>query len=67
MLVPMTRLAVSTPDLDPQRRVFVICATGNRSRPMTDLLCARGFDAVSVAGGTDAWARSGHPIEGGLR
>ncbi|HET8560566.1 MAG TPA: rhodanese-like domain-containing protein [Marmoricola sp.] len=67
MLVPMTRLAASTPDLDPQRRVFVICASGNRSRVMADLLCARGFDAVSVSGGTDAWVRSGRPVEGGLR
>ncbi|HET8603407.1 MAG TPA: rhodanese-like domain-containing protein [Marmoricola sp.] len=67
MLVPMTRLAVSPPALDPQRRVYVVCATGNRSRAMTDLLCARGFDAVSVAGGTEAWVRSGRPVEGGLR
>jgi hypothetical protein len=31
-----------------------------------DLLRGAGFDAVSVAGGTGAWARSGRPLEGGL-
>ena len=34
---------------------------------MTDLLRAAGFDAWSVTGGTTAWARSGRPVEGGLR
>ena len=47
--------------------MFVICATGNRSLAMTDLLRASGFDAWSVTGGTTAWARSGRPVEGGLR
>ncbi len=46
--------------------VFVTCASGNRSGAMTDLLRGAGFAAVSVAGGTGAWARSGRPIEGGM-
>ena len=56
-----------TGQLDQSRPVYVICATGNRSLAMTDLLRSFGFDAWSVAGGTTAWARSGRPVEGGLR
>jgi rhodanese-related sulfurtransferase len=65
-LVPMGQLPARVDELDRDRPVFVICATGNRSLAMTDLLVARGFDAFSVAGGTSAWARSGRPVETGL-
>jgi len=43
----------------------VICASGNRSSAMTDLRTG-GFEAVSVAGGTGAWTRSGRTLEAGL-
>jgi rhodanese-related sulfurtransferase len=65
--IPMGQLASRMGELPRHDPVYVICATGNRSRAMTDLLRAGGFDAASVAGGTTAWARSGRPIEGGLR
>jgi rhodanese-related sulfurtransferase len=45
--------------------VYVVCASGNRSAAMTDLLRASGYDAYSVAGGTAAWTRSGRPVETG--
>jgi rhodanese-related sulfurtransferase len=65
-LIPMTHLASRMPELDRTRPVYVICATGNRSLAMSDLLRGADFDAYSVAGGTVAWARSGRTIEGGL-
>jgi rhodanese-related sulfurtransferase len=65
--VPFSQLADRMRELDRSRPVYVICASGNRSLPMTDLLRAAGFDAWSVAGGTGAWARSGRPLEGGPR
>ncbi len=65
-LIPMGELANRLGELDKASPVFVICASGNRSSAMTDLLRAGGFDAVSVAGGTGAWARSGRTLEGGL-
>jgi rhodanese-related sulfurtransferase len=67
LLIPMGQLASRMDELDRSHPVYVICATGNRSRAMTDLLRAAGFDAANVAGGTTAWARSGRPVEGGLR
>jgi rhodanese-related sulfurtransferase len=52
-------------ELDRNRPVYVVCASGNRSAAMTDVLVANGFDAYSVAGGTGAWSRSGRPVETG--
>ena len=64
--IPMSQLATRMGELDKTSPVFVICASGNRSSAMTDLLRGAAFDAVSVSGGTGAWARSGRPLEGGL-
>jgi rhodanese-related sulfurtransferase len=63
--VPMGQLPSRLGELDRSRPVYVVCASGNRSAAMTDLLVANGFDAYSVAGGTAAWARSGRPVETG--
>ena len=64
-LMPMTRLTAHLGELDRTRPVYVVCASGNRSAAMTDLLVASGYDAYSVSGGTTAWARSGRPLETG--
>lgn len=64
-LLPMGQLPSRLDELDRTRPVYVVCASGNRSAAMTDLLRASGFDAFSVAGGTTAWARSGRPVETG--
>jgi rhodanese-related sulfurtransferase len=65
-LVPMGQLPSRLGYLDRDRPVYVVCASGNRSAAMTDLLVASGFDAYSVAGGTAAWAKSGRPVETGV-
>jgi rhodanese-related sulfurtransferase len=66
VLMPMGQLASRLGEVDRSARVHVICASGNRSKAMTDLLVAQGFDAVSVAGGTSAWIRSGRAVGVGL-
>jgi rhodanese-related sulfurtransferase len=66
VLVPMSQLASRLGELDRSSRLHVICASGNRSKAMTDLLLAQGFDAVSVAGGTQAWIASGRAVGVGL-
>lgn len=65
-LMPMTRLTAHLGELDKTRPLYVVCASGNRSAAMTDLLVASGYDAYSVTGGTTAWARSGRPLETGV-
>jgi len=64
-LIPRGQLASRTSELPKDQRIFVICASGNRSLAMTDLLQRLGFDAVSVAGGTSGWAADGRPIATG--
>ena len=66
VLIPMSQLANRLGEIDKSSPVFVICASGKRSSAMTDLLRSAGFDAVSLAGGTGAWERSGRPLEGGV-
>ena len=52
-------------ELDRPRRVYVICATGNRSQAMTDLLRRRRASTpTSVAGGTSAWIALRPPRRG---
>lgn len=65
--MPMGQLAGRMSELDSSRRVHVICASGNRSRAMTDLLRSAGFDAYSVTGGVQAWIQSGRSVEKGIR
>ncbi|MGN6607373.1 MAG: rhodanese-like domain-containing protein [Jatrophihabitans sp.] len=67
VLMPMGQLTARMSELDSSRPVYVICASGNRSRAMTDLLRSAGFDASSVAGGMQAWIQSGRSVEKGTR
>lgn len=63
--IPVGQLAERVTELDRQATVYVICASGNRSGTMTEVLVNAGYDAWSVRGGTTAWAESGRPLEGG--
>ncbi|WP_341924156.1 rhodanese-like domain-containing protein [Nocardioides psychrotolerans] len=64
--IPMGHLTRRATELDRNAPVLLICASGNRSAAMVDLLVAQGFDAVNVLGGTGAWIRSGRPVETGV-
>jgi rhodanese-related sulfurtransferase len=45
--------------------VHVVCQSGRRSLEAARALEQAGVTAVSVAGGTSAWAESGRGVEGG--
>lgn len=66
-LMPMGQLPSTVHELDRDRPVYVICASGNRSSAMADYLVRAGFDARSVDGGTSAWTQSGRPVVTGPR
>ena len=66
VLIPMGQLTARMCELDKTVPVYVVCATGNRSSAMTDLLRAAGFEAYSVAGGTQAWVAAGRAVGVGL-
>ncbi len=62
--IPQHELPARLGELSQDKPYAVICASGGRSQGATDFLIARGFaGAVSVWGGTSAWARSGRAIE----
>lgn len=63
--LPMGHLTHRIGELDRTAPVHVICASGNRSSAMVDVLTAQGFDAVNVRGGTLAWISSGRPVDMG--
>lgn len=67
VLMPMGQLPSRVGEVDRHRRVYVICASGNRSRTMSDYLARAGFDARSVDGGTAAWAAAGGPVVNGTK
>lgn len=67
VLMPMGQLPSRVGELDRHRPVYVICASGNRSRAMSDYLARAGFDARSVDGGTAAWAAAGRPVVAGAK
>ncbi|WP_405653451.1 rhodanese-like domain-containing protein [Streptomyces sp. NBC_00019] len=64
-LMPLHSVPTRCGELPTDRPVYVICASGNRSRTAADWMNSRGIDAYSVTGGTGAWARARHPIAAG--
>jgi rhodanese-related sulfurtransferase len=61
--IPVKKLPERVAKLKHDKPYAVICQSGSRSRSATDYLVDQGFEgAVSVTGGTGAWARSGRPI-----
>ncbi|MGX1365071.1 rhodanese-related sulfurtransferase [Streptomyces canus] len=64
-LMPLRSVPSRSGELPTDRPVYVICASGNRSRSAADWMTSRGIDAYSVTGGTAAWARDGRPITAG--
>ncbi|MER6560003.1 rhodanese-like domain-containing protein [Streptomyces sp. NPDC001027] len=61
-LTPLRSVPGRCDELPFGRPVFVVCASGNRSRAAADWMSSRGVDARSVTGGTPAWARDGRPV-----
>ena len=60
--IPMTELAERQEELPTDREIVVICKTGSRSAQVAQALVAAGYEAVNVAGGSEAWQAAGFPI-----
>jgi len=64
VLIPLGQLSRRVSELDPEKPVAVICASGNRSQSAAALLGQKGFKTVyNVSGGTGAWMYSGLELE----
>ncbi|MBW4042720.1 MAG: rhodanese-like domain-containing protein [Acidobacteria bacterium] len=61
--IPRHRLTARLGEIPTGSPVAVICQSGRRSAQGTEVLAAAGIDAVTVDGGTAAWAQAGRPLE----
>jgi len=50
------------PEILGEGTTYVFCKMGGRSAQVTAWLVQNGYDAVNVAGGTQAWADAGRPL-----
>ncbi len=64
--IPLDRLTERIGEVPRDRPVYVICASGNRSRAGTAILRRAGVEAYSVAGGTSGWRSAGGRVVGGV-
>ena len=62
ILMPMRQVAERAGELPTDEPVYVICATGNRSQSMSQVLRRAGVEAYSVTGGTSQWSDEGREI-----
>lgn len=60
--VPLGELTARHGELPADQPVVVVCRSGNRSSRATAWLVANGHDAANLAGGMQAWSRSGQPM-----
>ncbi len=65
-LMPVSRFSSFLEELPKDRTIYVICRSGNRSSTAANYLTMKGFDAVSVSGGTVEWIKAGKPVAVGM-
>jgi rhodanese-related sulfurtransferase len=61
-LIPMSVFPERIAELPEGEQLLVICHSGFRSAKVTSALVAAGYDAVSVAGGMEAWQSAGGEV-----
>ena len=61
--IPIDQLLANLDKLEKNEPVYLICHTGNRSKKAAQMLVEAGFpQAITVAGGTEAWKAAGLPM-----
>ena len=61
--IPLQQLRTRLAEIPADQPVAVICQSGRRSIQGAEVLLAAGRDAVTVDGGTAAWAQAGLRLE----
>jgi rhodanese-related sulfurtransferase len=61
--IEMERVASRADEIDKDRPVVFHCRLGTRSALVTDAFRHAGYDAYNMAGGIQAWADAGLPLE----
>lgn len=62
VLIPLGELAARQEEVPAAAPLYVICAAGGRSLTATKALVDAGYQAVSVAGGTNGWIERGGDV-----
>jgi rhodanese-related sulfurtransferase len=65
VLVPLATVPDRVDEFPTSGPVYVICASGGRSKRASAFLRQHGVDAINVAGGTKAWLAAGFPHDDG--
>lgn len=59
VLIPLPELAERQEEIPEGDPLYVICAVGGRSLTAANALVGAGYNALSVAGGTNGWIQRG--------
>jgi rhodanese-related sulfurtransferase len=62
VLIPLGELVERQDEIPEGDPLYVICAAGGRSLSAAKALVAAGYNAVSVAGGTNGWIERGGDV-----
>jgi rhodanese-related sulfurtransferase len=60
--IPMNELPARVAELPRDREIVAVCKRGQRSYNVAAWLKQQGYDALSLAGGLDAWRAAGLPV-----
>src|SRR4051812_42874502 len=60
--IPLGLLAGRIAELPTDKRIILVCRSGNRSAQATAMLITAGRNAANLTGGMSAWAGSGLPV-----
>jgi rhodanese-related sulfurtransferase len=61
--IELEHLASRSGEIDRDKPVVFHCRIGRRSAMATEAFAASGYDAYNMAGGIEAWAGAGLPLE----
>ncbi len=64
LLIPLGELPNRLNEVPKDKRVVVVCRSGNRSDQGRDILLSAGYDATSMDGGLKEWYARGYPTVG---
>jgi rhodanese-related sulfurtransferase len=62
LLIPMNELPARVAELPRDREIVAVCKRGQRSYNVAAWLKQQGYEALSLAGGLDAWRAAGLPV-----
>lgn len=62
--IPMGELVDRVNEIDPDKDIYVICHSGQRSQQVAQYLeRSLGWDVFNISGGTQRWVAQGLPVE----